>query len=266
MKWSDNGIVFNLKNNRGRITSPLAHFIVSPLKRQFIASYPRSGSTWLRTMLTNVIDPSANSNPDIFNRMIPGTTLTRLWLAYRAPDPHILSTHSVYRRGIKRVVYVLRDGRDSMLSLYRYTTVRIGIRMGFNQWFSFYMKGWYGPRWDQHVESWLTRGCERLGRDMLIVRYEDCCADPHGELKKVCDFFGIEFALADIERAVKLSSVDNMKKWERKLLGEIKSDNASFYRGKKQADEWLSLLNDEQRNKFMRISKNAMRLGGYYYE
>lgn len=263
MKWYDNAIVFNLKNNRGRITSLLAHILVAPLKRQFIASYPRSGSTWMRAMLTNVIDPNANSNPAVFNRMIPGTTLTRLWLAYRATDMRILSTHSVYRRGIKRVVYVLRDGRDSMLSFYRYTTVRIGIHIDFDQWLSFYMKGWYGPRWDQHVESWLTRGRERLGKNMLIVRYEDCCTNPHSELEKVCDFFGIKFGSVDIDRAVKLSSIDNMKKWECKLLGPIKDENASFYRGKQKANEWFNMLNNQQRNKFMYISEKSLRLGGY---
>ncbi len=263
MKWSDNAIVFNLRYNRGRITSPLAHIFVTPLNRQFIASYPRSGSTWLRTMLTNVIDPNANSNPNVFNRMIPGTTLTRLRLAYNAPEPHILSTHAVYRRSIKRVVYVLRDGRDSMLSFYRYTTVRAGNDMDFARWFFFYKKGWFGPRWDQHVESWLNRGLERIGKNMLIVRYEDCCVDPHGHLEKACNFFGIKYVSSDIDRAVKLSSIDNMKKWECKLNGPVKDENASFYRGKKQADEWKTMLNEKQREEFMHISRNALRLGDY---
>ncbi len=263
MKWSDNAIIFNLINNRGRITSPLAHIIVAPLKSQFIASYPRSGSTWLRTMLTNVIDPNSNSNPAVFNKVIPGTTLTRLWLAYHTPKPHLLSTHSVYRRNIKRVVYVLRDGRDSMLSFYRYTTVRIGIDMDFERWFSFYKKGWYGPRWDQHVESWLTKGRDRLRENMLVVRYEDCCVEPHGNLEKVCDFFGIKFTPNDIDRAVKLSSIDNMKRWESRTLGSISSENASFYRGKNKAPEWTDMLNDHQRNEFMHMSENALRLGGY---
>lgn len=263
MKWSQDALLINIKHNRGRITSPLAHILVYPLKSSFIASYPRSGSTWLRTMLTNVMDPNAHSNPNIFNRMIPGTTLARLWLAYHAPVPHILSTHSVYRRNIKRVVYVLRDGRDSMLSLYRYTTIRDGVKMDFNQWFSCYIKGWYGPRWDQHVESWLSKGRNRLRENILIIRYEDCCIDPHNVLSKVCNYLGIKFKLSDINRAVELSSIHNMKCWERKLNGRINDENASFYRGRKIALEWMSMLNDRQRDEFMRISKYSLRLGGY---
>jgi len=214
-------------------------------------------------MITNVIDENANSNPDVFNRMIPGTTLTRLWLAYHTPKPHLLSTHSIYRRNIKRVVYVLRDGRDSVLSLFRYTTIREGIDMDFSQWFSFYKKGWYGPRWDQHVESWLVRGRDRLGENMLIVPYEHLCADSHGNLKKVCDFLKINYEANDIDRAVKLSSLDNMRKWEQKILGPVTDENASFYRGKKKAPERMTLLNEQQRNEIMRLSEKALRLGDY---
>ncbi len=261
-----NTVLFHLKNNRGRVTSPLAHILVSPLNPKFIASYPRSGSTWLRTMITNVIDPHANSNPDIFNKMIPGTTLTRIWHAYRSPQPRLLSTHSVYRRSSNRVVYVLRDGRDSLLSLYRYTTIRNGINMDFDNWFILYLKGWYGPRWDEHVEGWLTRGCEELKENMLVIRYEDCCNDPSGNLSQVCDFLEIRHKSNDISRAVELSAIDNMRKWERKLCGPIINENASFYRGKKEASEWLTLLNERQRSEFNSKSENALLLGGYVYE
>lgn len=263
MNWSNNPLIINAKHNRTRITSPLAHFLVSPLKGKFIASYPRSGSTWMRTMLTNVIVPDANSNPEIFNRVIPGTTLTRLWLAYNAPSPYILSTHSVYRNSIKRVVYILRDGRDSMLSMYRYTTVRVGWDITFDKWFTFYMKGYYAQRWDQHVISWLGKGHEKLKENMLVVRYEDCCADPHAELEKACEFFRIKFTSGDIDRAVELSSIDKMKKWERKLLGPINDENASFYRGNRKNDEWETLMSEKQRNQFLRSSSDALGLGGY---
>lgn len=263
MKYFWDALKVNIKYNRGRITSPLAHILMGPLKNQFIASYPRSGSTWIRTMLTNVINPKAHSNPNIFNRTIPGTTLTRIWMAYRAPNPKILSTHSIYRRNIEPVVYVLRDGRDSMLSFYRYTTIRTDMDIDFDHWFSFYKKGWYGTRWDQHIEFWLTTGRDRLEKKMLIVRYEDCCADPQGNLEKICHFLKIQFSAKDINRAVELSSIENMRKWERKLVGRISNENASFYRGKMKAAEWTTMLNDQQRADFMRISENALRLGDY---
>ena len=147
-----------------------------------------------------------------------------------------------------------------MLSLYRYTTVRVGIDMEFDTWFPFYLRGWYGPRWDQHVESWIGVGREKLKDDMLVIRYEDCCANPHDTLGKVCDFLGVAYTPGDAQRAVELSSIGNMKKWERKYVGEINDENASFYRGKMRNDEWASLLSEEQRSEFMRVSGEALHL------
>jgi hypothetical protein len=214
-------------------------------------------------MLVNILDPNSKSDPAVFNRVIPGCTLTRLWHLYRAPTPRILSTHSTYRNNIKRAVYIIRNGQDSMLSLFRYTTIRVGLDMEFNKWFVLYMKGFYGPRWDQHVTSWFYKGHSKLGKNMLIVRYEDCCANPHYVLNKVCDFLGVVYTPSDLHRAVELSSIDNMRKWERKYVGEIKDENASFYRGKKINDEWNNLLTEEQRNKCLSVFSEALRLGGY---
>lgn len=62
---------------RNKISLPIGHASIG--KRdddQYLASFPRSGSTWLRTMLVDIMDPEAKSNPDVFNARIPGVSLT----------------------------------------------------------------------------------------------------------------------------------------------------------------------------------------------
>lgn len=263
MRVTNNPLVVFFRDGRGRVTAPLAHLLISPLNVQFVAAYPRSGSTWMRTMLVNIIDPDSESNPDVYNRIIPGVSLTRLLKVYTTPLPRIISTHSVYRPGIKRAVYILRDGRDSMLSMFRYMTARGGVDMKFDIWFEFYMQGKFGQRWDKNVVSWLTKGREKLKEDLLVLRYEDCCADPHAELSKACEFLGIDFSSKDVDRAVDLSILGKSREWERRLDGEPKNEDASFYRGKTTNNEWISLLNKEQRSEFLRVSNKALRLGGY---
>ncbi len=213
-------------------------------------------------MLVNILYPESNSDPEIFNRIIPGCTLTRLLRAYNAPKPRIFSTHSIYRRNIRRTVYLIRDGRNSVSSLFRYTTIRAGLDMGFNQWFAYYMKGMYGPRWDQNVVSWLISGREYLKENILLVRYEDLCTDAIPQLEKVCTFLGINYTQDDLARAIEASSIQKMRKWERKYVGELKDINASFYRGK-QTNEWESLVDEEQKKHFLSVSDKALRLGGY---
>lgn len=254
-----------LKHGRVRLTLPLTHFLISPLSAQFIAAYPRSGSTWLRTMLVNVLCPESNSDPELFNRIIPGASVTRVPRAYRAPEPRIISTHSAYRRSIRRAVYLVRDGRDSVTSLFRYTTNRAGTKMDFGTWFSYYMKGYYGPRWDQNVVSWLVRGKEALGDRLLIVRFEDLRADPVGELGKVCSFLDIGYAEDRLVHAIEAASIDKMRKWEEHYKGRIKDSNASFYRGGNMG-QWRDMFTREQEREFMGKSKTALTLCGYTRE
>lgn len=251
-----------IRYSKGGITTPLTHFLIAPLQAQFIAAYPRSGSTWLRTMIVNVLNPDAHSNPEIFNKTVPGSTLTRVLMAYNSPSPHILSTHSTYLSSIKRAVYLIRDGRHTITSFYRYTTTREGINLSFSKWLNYYMKGLYGPRWDTNVLSWLGRGCREMEENLLIERYEDFLIDPVRELKKVCEFLGISFSNDDLVSAVEDSSINQMRKWERKFYGKIKNPNASFYRGG-QTNEWEHLLTNEERDRFIQISNVALQLGGY---
>lgn len=250
-----------LEHGRSWVTGPLAHMLTAGVDADHIIAYPRSGSTWLRTMIVNVLEPSAQSNPDVFNKAIPGVTLSRLPLVWRRPRPNILMSHALYLGGHKKTVYVIRDGRDSVLSLFRYTTTRVGVEGNFSKWLGYYLQGYYGPRWDQHVRSWLTKGRARIGRNFMLIRYEDMRTDTAGVLEKVCSFLGITATSEGIENAVKMADVGVMRRWEKEILGELRDSNASFYRGGNR--EWDLLPSDEDKLKILSISREALALAGY---
>lgn len=247
-------------NGRIRITLPVAHYLIKPLKAQFIAAYPRSGSTWLRTMLVNILTPTADSNPDVFNRVIPGVSLTRVLTAYKAPQPRLLSTHSVYRPSIKRAVYLIRDGRNCITSLYRYSVIRRYVNISFSEWFDYYVKGVYGPRWDENIESWFDN--KILGDNLQVVRYEDFVSNTDRELEKVCKFLDIPYETQDLVHAIDASSIQKMRKWEHKTFGEVTDPKKSFYGGGKEND-WDDLLTKEEKKLFLKLSERALTLGGY---
>lgn len=249
------------EHGRSWVTGPVAHLLTSGVDADHIIAYPRSGSTWLRTMIVNVLEPSAQSNPDIFNKLIPGVTLSRLPLVWRRPRPNLLMSHAMYFGGRKKTVYVIRDGRDSVLSLFRYTTTRMGTEVSFSKWLDYYLRGYFGPRWDQHVRSWLTYGKARIGEDFLLVRYEDMRSDTSSVLERVCGHLGIATRDDRIENAVDMARVEVMRKWERKTFGEIKDANASFYRGGNR--EWESIPSDEDKSKMLNVSGEALALAGY---
>ncbi len=243
-------------------TVPLAFWLIKKLPRaQFISSFPRSGSTWLRAMLVSITHPESNSNPDFFNRIYPGVTLTRLKKVYMAPQPRILSTHSLFRKDIERSVYVIRDGRDSVASFYHYSVTRNDINIPVGLWVSRYLKGDFGPRWDTHINSWLGTGKQCLGESILVIRFEELLANTKIELANICQFLGIEYDESALNTAIESSSIPNMKKWEQSE-GHNSEGNASFYR-KGTVGDWKNTFSDAEIKKIMECSEDALRLAGY---
>ena len=247
---------------RHRLSDPVAFALAGMRPASYIAAWPRSGSTWLRTLLSSVRRPESDGDPEVFNREIPGVALRQAVSLFNAPEPRLLMSHSMYRRQIPRAVYVLRDGRDSIASFYHYTTTRQGQPMLFDDWYALYLRGAFGDRWDQNVESWLRQGREVLGDNLMVQRFEDLRADPHAALRSICQFLGMDPSEQQLAAAVAAGSLENGRRWERHYLGKIDSDNASFYRGDN-ADRWQTLFSDEHQEKFMSLSAPAMRLGGY---
>src|SRR2546428_8591396 len=82
----------------------------------FLVSYPRSGNTWIRFLIGNLVcpdDPVTFANveqriPSIYT--YPNRVLRRL--------PRILKSHEVFDPRYPRVIYIVRDARDVAVSFY----------------------------------------------------------------------------------------------------------------------------------------------------
>ena len=89
-----------------------------------IVSYPRSGSTWLRFIFAHLIrdrvsDQSTNVDFLFVQRFIPAISaaIQQKGVDYEAlPFPRIMRTHSLYIKEIPKVIYLMRDGRDVLVS------------------------------------------------------------------------------------------------------------------------------------------------------
>lgn len=234
---------------------------------QFIAAFPRSGSTWLRTMLTDVLVPGADGNPDVFNARIPGIKLRRVADLRDLPSPRLLMTHSPWQPALRRAVYVVRDGRASVVSYYHYLTTRKGRELPFELFFERYMKGAYGVPWHVHVEGWLGAGAARMSENLHVVRFEDMKASRESVFEGVVRFLGIEADDAQIRHAAGRANLDNARRIEERRIqalqrGPLPSDDASFYRGgRPHGDD--SPLAGALLARFEAASARALGLAGY---
>jgi hypothetical protein len=112
----------------------------------------------------------------------------------------------------KKVVFLARDPRDIIVSAYFQATKRKHL---FDGTVTEYFRQPVGS-FDSIIEFFNTWASQRLvPKGFLLVRYEDLRLDPHGQLRRILDFVGLEEIDAGaIETAVNFASFDNMRRLE----------------------------------------------------
>ncbi len=185
----------------------------------FLVSYPRSGNTWLRFLLANLFgsdEPISFANieqkiPDIYQN--PDKVMCRL------PIPRVLKSHEYFDARYPKVIYLVRDPRDVVLSYYAYHQ-KNGWLLPNEQLTAFGERfvtdGLYDVfgSWGHHVGSWLQAD---LGSEQfLLCRYEDLMERPLSELQKISAFLRQDWSESVMIGAMDESSLYRMRHLEQK--------------------------------------------------
>lgn len=183
----------------------------------FLTSYPRSGNTWIRFMIGNLMCPNQTVTFLNVERVVPDMYKTADWVLRRRARPRVLKSHESFDARYRHVIYIVRDPRDVAISNYYHEMKLRSIPEGcpIEEFVPLWMSGNFWRRigsWADHVNSWLAtrQGCEGFA----IVRYEDLQSNTQGELTRVAEFLGMTPDPALVQRAIKLSSASNMRKME----------------------------------------------------
>jgi len=251
---------------REYLSLELGHRLVrSRSADQYLVSYPRSGNTWMRTMLSVLVNPAAEGNPDFTRQNILGISISNAKKINAHNSPRLIKSHTWFRKDISRAVYLVRDGRDVLISLYHYYITRNMKDLTFSDFYKDYMNGRYGQLWHQNVESWLINGRELLGDNLLVLTFEELKADTPQTLTRAAEFLDLPAGSFEVEKALEASDINRMRKIEIQRRGPIENINASFYRGGK-TGEWVSYFEPTIEKKFMESAGNALKLAGYLQE
>jgi hypothetical protein len=151
----------------------------------FLVAYPKSGMTWLQAMVAGAtygLDP-AQAPDSLVQDLVPDVHYKSCYKRYRTPM--FFKSHHLPRPEYRRVVYLLRDGRDVMVSYCHHLRALNGADVDFGRLID--GAGLFPCKWHEHVEQWMANP---YGASMLTILYEDLRANAGRELARLCDFVG----------------------------------------------------------------------------
>ena len=208
----------------------------------FVVSYPKSGNTWSRFLIANLLNPGEPATFANINRLIPDPEALSKRTLKKLPRPRILKSHEAFDPRYKKVIYIVRDPRDVVLSEYHFDIKRQLIPEGtpVEERVTLFLEGGTCPygSWGENVASWLY--AREHNPRFLLVRYEDLEADTTRELARIAAFLGIEPAPERLALAVERSTADKMRKLE-----------------KAQAHLWSSTKETRKDKPFVRAAKSG---------
>jgi hypothetical protein len=192
------------------------------LKEQdrFLASFPRSGSTWLRFMLFETLSGEDAGFRKIEHRL-PEIHRHGNGLPILEGGGRLIKTHENYRDDYKRAVLLVRDPRDVFFSVFAgYKTFGLDTILSKGDQDSFLEKFFttnviHSGTWQQHTQSWLESPIAKNG-NLLVIRYEDLRKNPEPLIEELLQFVGIKPAPGAIRRAVENNTLQQMRKKEEK--------------------------------------------------
>jgi len=181
----------------------------------FVGSYPRSGSTWLRFMLNELLVGQASgftnvnqAQPDVGNH---GTALPVL-----PGNGRLIKTHEPFRPEYKKAIYLVRDGRDVMLSEFAYQKA-LGFASGeLDAYIPRFLAGKVNPfgSWINHVQSWLdARDSNRA--NILLVHFQELRGNSELALSEIMSFLGRPVSREKIREAIANNAVERMREKEK---------------------------------------------------
>lgn len=185
----------------------------------FLLSYPKSGNTWSRFLVANLIHSGGPVDFSNINGIIPHTEGSTKRYLNSLPRPRFLKSHEYFDPRYPKVIFIVRDPRDVVLSEYYWDIKRRALNEDcriedfVERFVSGPLNHSFGT-WGDNVASWFyTR---RDSPEFLLVKYESLLADPVHEVTRIARFVNIPTERNRIEFAVQQSSADRMRELERK--------------------------------------------------
>jgi hypothetical protein len=229
----------------------------------FFTSYPRSGTTWSRHVLFEILT-GQKSGFRAVDATLCGVGKHHLGKPVLPGGGRLISSHEQYRswKHYHKAIYLVRDPRDIVLSEFVYLTnleFFYGSQDKFVKHFLTTAVSGFGP-WQHHVSSWLDSPLAATP-NFLLVRFEELKRDPVVGFTRMANFLGVSPNAELIERAVANSSLEKMR--EKEQREPVKASVKGRFVGAGLAQGWRSKLSPAQVRLIEQYAGPALERLGY---
>jgi Sulfotransferase domain len=266
----------------------------------WLASFPKSGNTWMRAFLLNLLYGKGEAfdinnlyrhmygDAEIswYQRVAPEssydrTTVQRLRplvhqaMAQSSPQPIFVKTHNALMEDdghplvamdvTAAAIYIVRDPLDVAISYSHHNAISIDAAIE-----SLARRGAMTSGDATHVYeiygSWsenVLSWTQHPNPGLHVVRYEDMLEAPTRTFSGVVKFLGLDVPRAHVEKAIKLSSFKVLKEQERRHgFVERPAHAEAFFREGK-AGQWKAILTRDQVAAIVGTHREQMARFGY---
>ncbi len=258
---------------------------MKPQNRIIICGYPKSGSTWLTRLTADVVGcPVAGfwNQPRNNEIAIEGENRVSDFVCYKSHHSYcqLLESFMVNGNNTEKVIYIVRDPRDVIVSALHYFNKPFAHPILFYLMKFFRIEKQYSSRyrlakkridrmtdfllygtkklpwmhnpWSEHVESYLRS-------EALLIRYEDLLEKPLEEMEKVLNYLELMREQAEVLKSIESQSFETKKR-----AFTLRNDrkNSSFMRSGR-AGDWKNYLSEEQNSRIADHLKELMVRLGY---
>ncbi|MDH5711940.1 MAG: sulfotransferase domain-containing protein [Gammaproteobacteria bacterium] len=205
----------------------------------WLASYPRSGNTYLRTILWHAFGLRSAS---IYPNDLGGNKVLEEYVGHLEHNPKLkeqlqetgvplIKTHE-HANDNRPAIYIIRDGRAACVSLWEFYNRNLSIEAVIEGQHHF-------GTWADHVKSW-----DPWKRpNTLLLEYEQLRDDLPAALNTISDFLDVEIRTTHIPNRDTIASVDG--KWVKKKTN------------------WRAHLRGSKLKRFVEINRDILRKTGH---
>lgn len=200
----------------------------------FIASYPKSGTTWMQCIIYNLLTKGTRTDFEHISQYTPffdshntfdlssGDIKASFQSSHQNLGYHVFNTHFSYdmlpHSDNTKFIYVIRKGRDVCVSFYHHLSNQddADLYQGtFSQFLVEFLSGKlpYGSR-THHLKLWWEADRETsqaATSPILFVHYEDLISNLRQELQRIISFLDLRYSDEELDEVLPLVSFEYMK-------------------------------------------------------